>query len=615
MTPTPLHTAKRSLGVCLGSFVVFGLLAAKLTLIQAFGCARDANLCLVTRVLTPPRGSILDRHGSIFATSIIQHAIIVNPRQVVSPTLTADLVAAQLALPRRDVLARLHAELPPAQRAGYRVLKRDVSEDDLETIRRECQSARRQRGHANPWLGLDFEDYPRRQHPLGAVGAQLVGLSGVCNLKEVRERLPLSPELLKKNDRLELGQSGIEKAFDRYLAGEAGYLKAETDARGNRIPGGFEETVAPVPGNDLVLTLDEQIQREVEQVLARCREEFKARYVSAIVMKSRTGEILAMATAPGFDPARPPSGAAGDRAVNWAASAIYEPGSTFKVVVASAAIESLPNWNRLTAYCSGSKQFGNRTVKCWILGKKGHGHGSCDLRTGVRESCNMTMAEFGRHLGRERLLAYMEKFQIRNRPPTHPLQDGSVPGEARGVVPAPDHIADVTLAGMSFGQHFSTTPLAMLRAVNVIANDGTLVYPHVAKEVRSKEGEILKSFVPRMQTGIIKVKTARLVRDMMIDVVDAGTGKNARIPGLQVAGKTGTAQKAIGKGGYVRGKWVCSFVGFAPAANPELSIIVVANEPNQASGGMVCAPCFKEIAERTLARMHKLPTAVAQLKR
>ncbi len=610
--PTPIHSRIRARQLWVGSTIVFGLLGCKLLAIQAFGRAPRAPLTFVKEVLAPPRGALLTSDGAVLATSIEQHRAILNARQLISPTATADLVAAELGMPRRPLLAKLQPDLR-GRRRGYVVVNDNLSESQRERLQMRAREFAPGRAVAtpNPWHGLSFETHTRRQYPQGALAAQLLGTVAVRQLEELCGEVELSYDLLARNTRIEVGAAGLEHALNRLLVGQPGFIKAETDARGQLIPDGVEAPRAAVAGYDVVLTIDQQIQREVERVLDRCRAESKARYVTAIVMKSRTGEILAMATAPGYHPSKYPTSEP-NRAVNWATAALYEPGSTFKLLVAAAAIDRLPNWQRIKAHCDGSRELNGRTVKCWILAKQGHGHGQCDLQTGIRESCNMTMAEFGRRLGRKHFLDYLEKFQITA------LGDDAerlIPGIRRGQVPPLSEISDHTLAGMSFGQHVATTPYALLRAVNVLANEGTLVHPQLVQEVRNHEGATVKSYLARVEPGVVKPATARAVRDMMVEVVNHGTGKNAQIKGVKVAGKTGTAEVAIGKGGYVQGKYIVSFVGFAPADHPEVSVIVVANQPTNPpnpSGGLVAAPVFREIVEATLSRLQRLPRALAR---
>lgn len=356
-----------------------------------------------------------------------------------------------------------------------------------------------------------------------------------------------------------------------------------------------------VPGSSVVLTLDLDIQAIAEEELAAAVEQANAAGGTAIVMDPNTGEVLALACQPGFDPNefwRYPK-------ANWTSHAVtspYEPGSTFKVVTACAAIEEGVMANSETYTCTGTKSIGARTVSCAQHGGK-RDHGPVDLDDIIVLSCNTGIATVALELGARRLHEWVERFGFGEETGIE------LAGESRGILSSPERWSQMRVANLGFGQGIGVTPLQLLSAYSVVANGGWRVKPRLLHAVSDPLGEIVYREPPQTER-ILSAETAARMRRVMTSVVEEGTGKAAQIPGRLVAGKTGTAQKPTPEAGFRSGKYIGSFAGFVPADDPKLACIVVIDEPrNGHYGGVVAAPAFRAICERALTRLRVPPSA------
>ncbi|MBI3923801.1 MAG: stage V sporulation protein D, partial [Armatimonadetes bacterium] len=400
--------------------------------------------------------------------------------------------------------------------------------------------------------------------------------------------------------------TGIEYYWDNVLGGRPGKMEAEVDARGNPIPNGRKRFIAPVEGKHVILTIDDKIQFYTEQALQKTWERYHPNWVTAIAMCPKTGEILAMATRPGFDANHILPGSIRFTS-NPAVGFPYEPGSTFKIVTASAVLQDLPPEVAQKKFnCSGTIQVGKHTIHCWILAKEGRGHGPQDLADGIKNSCNIAMVGFSKYLGPDRLHNYARLFGVAERTGL------GCPYEQKGDLPATSTWDSARLANISFGQSLTVTPIQLLRAVSTIANGGEMMQPFIVRELRSQEGDLVQSFHPKVVRQVVTRETARKVAAMMERVVSEGTGKLAAVPGYHVSGKTGSAQK-VEHGVYARGKFVSSFVGFLPAEDPKIAVLVVADEPKGSHwGSVVCGPAFSEIASKSMMRLKVEPALIAE---
>jgi stage V sporulation protein D (sporulation-specific penicillin-binding protein) len=393
---------------------------------------------------------------------------------------------------------------------------------------------------------------------------------------------------------------GVEKYYDQSLRGKKGFIKYPKARNGLMLSDKPEQYKPPVPGKDLVLTIDSQIQNQVELELEEAIHNYKAKGGTAIVADPKTGEILAMASRPAFDPNRYAEEINDENARNRAVESQFEPGSTFKIVTLAAAIEE-GLFNPDAKFKSGSIKVGDQNIRDW----NGFGWGEISFREGVKRSSNVAFVHLGQQLGEKRLIQYIDRFGFGDITKRLGKKTGiDLPAEASGVFygrkPYP-----AELATTAFGQGISVTPIQQVAAISAIANGGTWIQPHVMKEIREPgTNKAVKTFTPEKRR-IISPETARVVRELMRDVVKDGTGVEADIPGFRVAGKTGTAQKPDPDGrGYLENKYVVSFIGFAPYEDPDVVVYVAIDEPDSpygsVSGGTVAAPVAKEILGHTL---------------
>ncbi|MFQ6040835.1 MAG: peptidoglycan D,D-transpeptidase FtsI family protein [Candidatus Poribacteria bacterium] len=394
------------------------------------------------------------------------------------------------------------------------------------------------------------------------------------------------------------GVDGVEKLYDSQMTS---YYYEETQQLSkdgkNRIikPMGLNDSRIPHYNHGIILTIDEFIQDITEEELTNACEKYSAKSGSAIVMNPKTGEVIAMANYPSYDLnlySRTDEVCKRNLAI-WA---MYEPGSVFKIVTISAALEEGIVKPSDTIYCEWGKYS--------IFGKTIHDdtpYGWLTVSEIIEKSSNIGATKIANRLGKEAFDKYVRDFGFGEK------TNIDLPYEAKGNIRALDRWGKHAMIYAPWGQGISVTSLQMLSAMNVIANNGILMKPYVVKEIIDDKGKVIKTIIPKAERRVLSSKTAQTVTQILVGVVESGTGKRAQVKGYQVAGKTGTAQKA-GKGGYLD-KYIGSFVGFLPADNPELSIIVVIDEPQEEyHGGKVAAPVFKAIAEKAmyLVESHKI---------
>jgi cell division protein FtsI (penicillin-binding protein 3) len=410
--------------------------------------------------------------------------------------------------------------------------------------------------------GLGFLEDSRRVYPSNELACQVLGFVGVDDE----------------------GLSGLELYYEELLGGAPGRLIGERDSKGRPIPGGITYEEEAVDGEDIVLTIDKDIQYQTQVALNEAVERWGAKAGSVVVMDPRNGEILAMASSPQFNPNR---FAEGDEEAfrNRAIVDTYEPGSTIKSLTAAAVIDAGLYGPDSVFELPPTIQIGGRTIH------ESHDRAavSWTLTDIVTQSSNVGAVKLGLALGEESLYDYFSRFGLTEKTGV------DFPGEVKGWLGTPDSWSPSSLATITFGQGVSMTPLQLARALGAIANGGNLVTPHFLKE-----SSVETDKAPRLVTErAISEETARQMRVVLTDVVNEGTGSAAAVPGYEVAGKTGTAQKARtdGKAGYAQGKYVASFSGFLPAEDPRVLIIVNIDEPsNSIYGGTVAAPTFARIA-------------------
>jgi len=539
--------------------VAFAGLTGRLAWLQVVKRAELAQLAerqySRTVVLHAQRGPILDRQGTPLATSTPTESLFVQPRSVGDPVRVTARLAPIIGLPPAEVHAVLTSSrsfvwlrrrLPPAVAAGVRALREP---------------------------GLGFLPEPLRLYPNRELAAHVVGFEGV-----------------------EGGLEGIERAFEGELAGTPGKAIVGRDALGREVaaPHMLEP---PQPGLGVMLTLDRAIQYMTERELDAAYRRTGARSAMAVVLDPRTGEVLALAIRPTFNPNTFLDVPSRDRWRDRAVTDPFEPGSTFKVILAAAALEEgvVRPEDRIYGE-NGSVTIAKTTIHDW---KK---YGWLTFSEVLQNSSNVGSIKVGLALGRERYYRYMSAFGF------GAATGVGLPGESRGLLRAPGRWSLLSLPTMSIGQEVSVTALQMVAAFGAIANGGTLMQPRIVRATFDAAGQEVRRFEPRPVRQVISPETARTLTRILVRVVESGTGHNAAIPGYEVAGKTGTAQKLDpATRRYSRSPGVLSFVGWAPADVPRFVMLVTLDEPkNEIWGSEAAAPIFSAIG-RGILRYLEVP--------
>jgi len=497
------------------------------------------------------RGIIFDRHGREMAVNLEFESLYCDPSEIDSPERIASVLSGVTGRPSRAILQRLS------------------SEGRFSWLERKLDPAVAKKIKDLKLKGLGFVDDAKRFYPKGSLASHVLGFVDIDNR----------------------GLEGIELRFDSHLRGSSRKVTLNRDASGRTLSQGVD---MESKGNNLVLTIDEGLQYIVETELDRATAEWHAASATAIMMDPFTGEILALANRPTYNPNSPSSNRDSSRR-NRAITDVYEPGSTFKVIIGTAAIEEGTVTLNSTFDCSrGYIEVGGRTIH------DAHRHGVLTFREVIQKSSNVGSVMIGMKLGRERIYRYAKAFGFGEKTGI------DLPGEVSGWVRPPDKWSGVSIGAISIGQEVAVTPLQVLRAYAAIANGGFLVTPHIVSRVVSPDGRPLWSFKSEPRR-VISSRTAEVFKDVLKTVTEyGGTAKDASVEGNYVAGKTGTSQVVDpDTGRYSKERYVASFVGFVPADSPKIAMIVVIHEPKgQIYGGVVAAPVFRRIAEKALSYMN-----------
>jgi len=514
-----------------------------------------------TPALPAKRGEIVDRHGRLLAYSVDADTIYAVPYEITNAAHTAAALCGVFdACSHKEQTAlaeRLAADRP------------------FIYVRRRVTPLEARHVAALKLDGIGFMKESRRFYPNKELAAHLLGYVGVDNV----------------------GLGGLEATYDKVIRGKEGLLIAQMDARRQTFGGRLER--APTAGGSLELTIDEQLQHIVERELRTGVEEHRAEGGSAVMIETRTGEILAMANWPTFNPN---AFSASDQAArrNRAVQDIYEPGSTFKVVTMSAALEErVMRVDAMIDTSPGVIRFGARTIDEFAH----HNYGTLSFADVIVKSSNIGAIKIGLKVGAERLGLYIHRFGFGK--PTSP----DFPSESPGIVWNPARLNDSALASVSMGYQVGVTPLQVASAVNAIANGGTWIEPRIVRAVVN--GSVRTKVVPKVTRQTISPGTVAQILPIMEAVVEStiGTARLARVPGFTVAGKTGTADKLV-NGRYSQSQQNVSFVGFVPSREPVFTLIVMIDSPRsgRAAGGRVAAPIFGRIAEASLRYLGVPPT-------
>jgi cell division protein FtsI (penicillin-binding protein 3) len=529
--------------------------AVQLTVVDGEDLATLANVQHTQQIsVRGQRGTIVDRHGEALALSRESVAVYARPQKMQAGREPLAAVARLLEEPADVVAARAGSAAP------FVWLDRQVPLKQWSKI------------ESLGIAGIGSEPGWQRVYPHGPLAGQVLGFIGIDGQ----------------------GLEGVERSLDAELRGEVEALDFERDAWGRRIVKVEDEGWSPLPrvGARVELTIDAELQEVVETDLERAVHEFDAVAGSAVVLSPKTGEVLAMATAPRFDPAAFRRAAAQqwrDRPI----TDVYEPGSTFKAILAAAALEAGVVSPQTKIDCEhGAYRIGKRVI---------HDHEPYAILTFadvIAQSSNIGSAKVAGILGSERLAGTVRDFGFGS------VSGIDLPGEAAGLVLPERQWKAINLATTAFGQGIAVTPLQLARAFAAIANGGFLMRPYLVRRVVDESGRVRRVGSPFIERRVISARTAEQVTGLLRRVVESGTGKAARLDGVTVAGKTGTAQKIdVGTGRYHPRDRMASFVGYLPAEDPELVILVVVDSPKKAKyGGVVAAPVFRRIAEYALAR-------------
>lgn len=502
--------------------------------------------------LQSKRGDIFDRNAKELAVSIEVDSVFAQPNKIESPRTVAKVLSPLIGVSSAELEKKLRGD------AGFVWLKRQVDlKDEQRQIVRELD-------------GVGIIKESRRYYPNRQLASNIIGFTG-----------------LDAN-----GLEGVERYYDSMLKGSSARFAGEKDAMGRTLVYQDPDKTVPLEGMEVELTIDKTIQYVAEKALKKAVDKYDAAGGTAIVMDPSTGEVLAMANQPSFDP----NDIASFGASHWknrAVTDVYEPGSTFKIFLIAAALDEGLIKPSNTFFCEN----GNYRVADRVF----HDHekyGWLDVPHIIKYSSNICSAKIGEKLGKVQLYRYMKAFGFGSRTGI------DLPGEAAGSLRHYNKWSGVTLHTVSFGQGVSVSGVQLLSAVSAIANGGFLMKPYVVRSVKDQNGAVVSESHPVVTRRVISSETAGTLTGMLVGVTEeGGTGVKAAIADFEVAGKTGTAQKPdFKRGGYARGAYVASFVGFVPADNPRLAILVTVDEPKgEYYGGLVSGPVFKEIAEESLA--------------
>ena len=515
------------------------------------------------RSIKAARGKIIDASGTVLATNRTVCTISVIHSQIKDPERVIEVLCQELELPEETVRARVE------KRSSIERVRTNVEKEVGDKIR------------AYELDGVKVDEDFKRYYPYDSLASKVLGFTGSDNQ----------------------GIIGLEVVYDEYLQGSNGTILTLTDARGVEIEGAPEDRIEPIAGNDLYISLDYNIQLYAQQAALKALEEKQATYVSVLVMNPQNGEIYANLNVPEFnlnDPFTLPDTVditgLTDKEVqdlrnqmwrNQSVNDTYEPGSTFKIITAAAGLEKGVVTPEDTFSCPGFRIVDDRRIRC----HKVQGHGAETFVQGVMNSCNPVFIDVGLRIGPEDYYKYFQKFGLMTKTGV------DIPGEAGTIMHKLENIGQVELATMSFGQSFQITPMQLATTVSSIINGGKRVTPHFGVEIRNSDGELLKRLTYETKEDIVSEETSATMRYMLEQVVAEGGGGKAKIEGYRIGGKTATSQ-TLPRG---TNKYISSFVGFAPADDPQvLAMAVIHNPQGVYYGGTIAAPVIRGLFENIL---------------
>lgn len=562
---------KKVMIVFVSVFFIMMFLIGRLVYLMIF-CSeyygnKAENLHERERDIKAARGKLLDANGTVLATNKSVCTISVIHNQIEEPEKVIEMLVRELGIPEETARKRVEKV------SSIERVKTNVAKETGDAIR------------AYGLSGVKVDEDYKRYYPYGTLASKVLGFTGADNQ----------------------GILGLEVKYDEYLQGTNGKILTLTDARGIEIENAGESRLEPVNGYDLCLSLDYNIQMYCEQAAKKVCTKKSADSVSVIVMNPQNGELMAMVNYPEFD-LNDPFTLVGDNGEavsaeekqnllnkmwrNQCISDTYEPGSTFKIITAAAALEEGVVKLDDAFFCPGYKIVEDRRIRC----ARTTGHGAETFETGIMNSCNPVFMELGERLGAENFVGYFKQFGLLSK------TNIDLPGEAGTIMHKTENIGPVELATISFGQSFQITPIQLVTTVSSIINGGTRVTPHFGVSVQDADGNTAKTFSYETHENICTAETSETMRYLLEKVVSEGTGKNAKIEGFSIGGKTATSQ-TLPRSDH---KYISSFLGFAPADNPQVLVLVVINNPQGIYyGGTIAAPVAKEIFENILPYLDK----------
>lgn len=561
------YNKKKILVVFLAAlFLIFGLIG-RLIYLMIFDAEyyqkKAEQLHEREREIKAARGEIVDRNGVVLATNKTVCTISVIHSQLENSEEVIKILSEELELPEDSVRKKVEKV------SSMEKIKTNVEKETGDRIRNLNLA------------GVKVDEDFKRYYPYEELASKVLGFTGGDNQ----------------------GIIGLEVKYEEYLKGINGTILTTTDARGIELEDMAEDRVEPVEGNTLQITLDYNLQKYCEQAAEKVKEEKQADSVSVILMNPQDGELLAMVNVPEFNLNEPFTLNTMDENESiseeekqdllnqmWRNGCIndtYEPGSTFKVITSAACLEAGVVKLEDTFSCPGYRMVEDRKIRCHKVG----GHGSETFVQGIQNSCNPVFIDIGLRLGSDAFYEYFQKFGLLS------LTNVDLPGEAGTIMHKKEDIGMVELATMTFGQSFQITPIQLLTTISSIINGGRRVTPHFGKAVSDKDGTILETLSWKETDGIVSDETSATMRMLLESVVAEGSGKNAYLEGYRIGGKTATSQTLPRSAN----KYISSFVGFAPADNPQIIGIIIINNPQGVYyGGTIAAPVLRSIYDNVL---------------
>ena len=523
--------------------------------------------------LKAERGKILDRNSNVLAESYTTYMVCVNPQAITEDAdreRIANILSTLLNVNYETIIAKM-TKINPKDGKYYQQVKiKDQVESNVIAQLVTFQENR----------AISYYADVKRNYPEGNLFGQLLGFTNV------------------DGD----GQTGVELSYNSILSGVDGKQMAETDRDGNEIPGGESSYIAPIGGASVQMTVDTGIQGFLQSALEEAARTNLAKYAYGVVMNPKTGEIYAISSYPTIDPNNPPRTDAEtllDLSRQRMVTETYEPGSVFKIVTLAAALDSGTVNDSTTFNCKGSLNVLGQKIKCW----RTRGHGKETLAQAVQNSCNPAFMSMALKMGTDKFYEYIYAFGMNDKTGV------GIGGETTGKVTHRKYIRDTDLARIGFGQSISCTGLQMAAAVCAAINGGELLKPYYVQDVVATDGTVLEHHEREVVRQVISAETSAQIRKYLTGVVDAGSGKNAAIPGYSVGGKTGTSQKYDENGKVSSTLLVASFVGFAPADDPEYLCMIIVDEPQVpvVYGSTVAAPYVQQVLKNVLT-YYSVPT-------